>query len=66
LGDGPTCGSSPKFFIRIRKRKNKQRIEVIDLTLSLSALLAPLDYSEEIVLTEDQHPVARPVIISVY
>lgn len=36
-----------------------QQIEVTDLTLSLSALLASLDYGEEIVLTEDQHPVAK-------
>lgn len=36
-----------------------QQIEVTNLTLSLSALLASLDYGEEIVLTEDQHPVAK-------
>jgi len=30
-----------------------QQIEVTDLTLSLRALLASLDYGEEIVLTED-------------
>jgi antitoxin (DNA-binding transcriptional repressor) of toxin-antitoxin stability system len=36
-----------------------QQIEVTDFTLSLSALLASLDYGEEIVLTEDQRPVAK-------
>jgi antitoxin (DNA-binding transcriptional repressor) of toxin-antitoxin stability system len=36
-----------------------QQIEISDLTLSLSALLASLGYGEEIVLTEDQHPVAK-------
>ncbi|MCI0391228.1 MAG: hypothetical protein MOB07_21010 [Acidobacteria bacterium] len=38
-----------------------QQIEVTNLTLSLSALLASLDYGEEIVLTEDQRPVAKLV-----
>jgi len=36
-----------------------QQIEVSDLTLCLSALLTSLDYGEEIVLTEDQHSVAK-------
>jgi len=38
-----------------------QQIEVTDLTLSLRALLASLDYGEEIVLTEDLRPVAKLV-----
>jgi antitoxin (DNA-binding transcriptional repressor) of toxin-antitoxin stability system len=38
-----------------------QQIEVTDLTLGLRALLASLNYGEEIVLTEDLRPVAKLV-----